>query len=133
MPLAANDNAAPSPAYLLIWKAIHARRQTAFIYDGKRREACPVVLGYTRAREEVMFAFQFAGETSSGSSLPQWRCFRLAKVRDLQSRAGPWQEGTSHAQSQTCVQFVDVDVNIADTLDRTGPLPVSSPLLRPPR
>ncbi len=130
---AANDNTAPSPSYLLIWKAIHARLQTIFVYDGKRREACPIILGYTREREEVVFAFQFAGETSSGSRLPQWRCFRLAKVQDLQSRTGPWHEGTSHAQSQTCVQWVDVDVNIADTLDRAGPLPASSPLLRRPR
>jgi hypothetical protein len=133
MPSAANDNATPSSSYLLIRKAIQARQQTVFAYDGKRREACPVILGYTRAREEVMFAFQFAGETSSPSRLPEWRCFRLAKVEDLHSRAGPWHEGTSHGQSQTCVQFVDIDVNIPDTLTRSEPLSSSSPLLRPAR
>lgn len=133
MPSAANDNTSPSPTYFLIWKAIRARRQTVFTYDGKRREACPIILGYTRRREEVMFAFQFAGETSSQTRLPEWRCFRLAKLQDLQSRSGPWHERSSHSQSQTCVQWVDVDVNIPDTLGRPGPLPASSALLRPPR
>jgi hypothetical protein len=42
-------------------------------------------------------------------------------------------EGDSHKQPQTCVQFVDVDANIPDTLTRNQPLPFGSKSLRPPR
>jgi len=77
--------------------------------------------------------YQFAGGSSDPSKLPQWRCLTVAKIRDLQARAGQWREGTSHKQEQRCVQFVDVDVNIPETLTRDAPLPFGSPKLRPPR
>ena len=54
-------------------------------------------------------------------------------IRDLQSRPGAWQEGTSHTQAQTCVHFVDVDVNVPETLTRKRPLPFGSDQLQPPR
>ena len=36
-------------------------------------------------------------------------------------------------QPQACVRFVDVDVNIPETLARSEPLSFGSPDLRPPR
>jgi hypothetical protein len=78
-------------------------------------------------------AYQVAGGTSTGRALPAWRCFYLADVRQLETGEAEWREGDSHKQSQTCVRFVDVDVNIAETLTRPEPLPFGSPQLRPPR
>ena len=60
--------------------------------------------------EEVVLAWQFAGESSG--PLPQWRCLRLANVRDARTRAGPWHEGGSHKTEQRCVNDIDLDINI---------------------
>jgi hypothetical protein len=123
----------PSDAYKLIFQALRRREQLTFSYQGLPRECCPVILGYAADGREVLFAYQFAGATSGKTKLPQWRCFHIEGIRDLRSRSGSWLEGTSHTQAQTCVHFVDVDVNRPDTLTRKRPLAFGSDALRPPR
>jgi hypothetical protein len=123
----------PSPLYEIIWRAVRQHEQIVFVYDGHAREASPVILGYDANGEEALFAYQFGGVTSGNKKLPEWRCFKLAKIRDLATRTGAWKEGASHTQPQSCVQHVDVDANIPDTLTRDGPLPFGHPKLRPPR
>jgi len=124
----------PSTIYRLIWQAARARKQITCIYGGRYREACPHILGYKKLGQEAVFAFQFGGDTAS--RLPpqgDWRCLDLAGVTDVQVRAGRWHSGTRHTKTQTCIQFVDVDVNVPDTLKRRQPLAFGSPHLRPPR
>jgi hypothetical protein len=123
----------PSAVYEIIWRAARTRQQLAFAYHGHPREASPVILGYDANGEEALSAYQFGGTTSGNKKLPEWRCFKLAKIRDLTTRAGAWKEGASHTQPQSCVQHVDVDANIPDTLARDGPLPFGHSELRPPR
>ena len=77
--------------------------------------------------------FQFGGETSPRSRLPGWRSFLLTKIHDLKLRDGRWVEGDTHRQTQSHIQFIDVDVNIPETLTRPAPLPFGSPQLQPPR
>jgi hypothetical protein len=123
----------PSEVYARIWQAVRERKQIVFSYKGNAREACAFVLGYAADGRENVFAYQFAGVTSPGSKLPNWRCFSLADLKNLQLRDGEWYEGTSHKQAQVCVRFVDVDANIPETLTRPAPLPFGAPELRPPR
>ena len=100
----------PSATYALFREAILAERQVTCSYDGRIRELCPHIIGRNRNGEEVVLAWQFAGQSSG--RLPQWRCLRLANVRDVSSRDGPWHEGGSHRSEQTCVSDIDLDVNI---------------------
>jgi hypothetical protein len=51
----------------------------------------------------------------------------------MSSRKSGWREGASHKTTQSCIQFVDLDINIPDTLTHPKPLGFGSPLLRPPR
>lgn len=125
--------ATPSATYSTIRQALRRRQQIVFTYHGKPRAACPIVLGYSADGSEALSAYQVAGESSGGRALPGWRCFRLAEIGDLETRDGEWREGDSHKQPQACVRFVDVDVNIPQTLARSEPLPFGSPDLRPPR
>ena len=124
----------PSTIYRLIWTAVRARKQITCIYGGCYREVCPHILGYKKLGQEAVFAFQFGGDSTS--RLPpqgDWRCFDLAGVTDVRLRDGRWHSGTRHTKTQTCIQFVDVDVNVPDTLKRRQPLAFGSPALRPPR
>jgi hypothetical protein len=102
----------PSRTYRTIRAAMCARQQITCIYAGRYRELCPHVLGHTGG-EEKLLAFQFAG----GSSRPlppagEWRCLSVARIGDLAVRGGPWHTGASHRRQQSCVQDVDLDVNI---------------------
>ncbi len=99
-----------SRAYTLFRKAILAEQQVVCVYDNRRRELCPHIIGHNRSGEEVVLAWQFAGESSG--QLPQWRCLRLANVSDAQARDGRWHEGGSHRTEQTCVSAIDLDINI---------------------
>ena len=100
----------PSTTYALFREAILAERQVICSYDGRYRELCPHIIGHNKAGEEVVLAWQFAGESSG--PLPQWRCLRLANVRSARSREGRWHAGGSHRSEQTCVSVIDLDINI---------------------
>jgi general stress protein 26 len=127
----------PSAVYRIVWQAIRNRQQITFTYDGAHRETFPHILGYSTFGKEAVFAYQVGGERSEGKRLaPEggWGCFSLDRVTDIQLRDGRgWRGGTRHSRPQTCIQRVDVDVNIPETLTRPQPLPFGSPGLRPPR
>ena len=57
-----------------------------------------------------MLPWQFGGESSS--PLPQWRCLKLANVRDARARNGEWFGGSSHQATQTCVAAIDLEINL---------------------
>jgi hypothetical protein len=101
----------PSATYQLFAEAMAERKQIVCVYDGKRRELCPVILGHSQGEEKAL-TFQFGGQ--SGKGLPpggEWRCLFLAKVRDVRLRDGAWHAGDSHKAPQGCVEIVDFDVN----------------------
>jgi predicted DNA-binding transcriptional regulator YafY len=100
----------PSAIYALIRNAILAEQQVTCTYDGRRRELCPHIIGMGKDGEEVVLAWQFDGESSG--KLPQWRCLKLANVRNARARDGQWHEGGSHKSEQSCVAKIDLDINI---------------------
>ncbi len=100
----------PSATYRVFRNAILAEQQVVCSYDGRRRELCPHIIGANKGGEEVVLAWQFAGESSG--PLPQWRCLRLANVRDARARDGRRHEGGSHKTTQKCVTEIDLDINI---------------------
>ena len=100
----------PSATYALFRNAILAEQQVVCSYDGRLRELCPHILGINKNGEEVVLAWQFAGQSSG--KLPQWRCLRLANVRNANVRVGRWYEGGSHRTEQRCVSQIDLDINI---------------------
>jgi predicted DNA-binding transcriptional regulator YafY len=100
----------PSATYKLFRDAIRSEQQVVCTYEGRHRELCPHVIGTSKNGEEVVLAWQFAGESSG--KLPQWRCLRLSNVRNARARNGPWYEGGSHRTEQTCVSKIDLDVNV---------------------
>jgi hypothetical protein len=99
-----------SPTYTVFRNAILAERQVICTYGGHRRELCPHIIGTDKDGEEAVLAWQFGGESSG--KLPQWRCLKLANVRDARARDGRWQEGGSHKSEQRCVAKIDLDINI---------------------
>jgi hypothetical protein len=100
----------PSANYTLFRNAILAEQQVTCLYEGRKRELCPHIIGTNKSGEEVVLAWQFAGESSG--LLPQWRCLRLANVRDAHRRKGPWYAGGSHKTGQKCVVDIDLDINV---------------------
>src|ERR1700739_4958404 len=100
----------PSKAYALFRKAVSTEQQVVCVYDGRPRELCPNIIGHNKSGEEVVLAWQFAGESSG--KLPQWRCVRLAQVSAISWRKGRWHEGGSHRTEQTCVSAIALDINV---------------------
>jgi hypothetical protein len=100
----------PSSAYAIFRAAIQREQQVVCSYEGRHRELCPHIIGTNKAGEEVVLAWQFAGESSG--KLPQWRCLKLANVRHAAARDGPWQAGGSHKTAQKCVTNIDLDINV---------------------
>lgn len=100
----------PSATYTIFRNAILTEQQVTCLYNGRPRALCPHIIGTSKSGEEVVLAWQFAGE--SDGPLPQWRCLKLAGVREAQARGGRWFEGSSHQTTQTCVATIDLDINI---------------------
>jgi hypothetical protein len=100
----------PSSTYAIFRNAILREQQVTCLYEGRPRELCPHIIGTNKESEEVVLAWQFAGMSSG--KLPQWRCLKLANVRDARACDGRWYSGGSHRTSQTCVSNIDLDVNV---------------------
>ena len=101
----------PSETYRLFEQAMAEQKQIVCMYEGYRRELCPVILGHSNGEEKTL-TFQFGGESKSGLQPGgQWKCLRLSGVSDVHLRDGPWRAGSQHSQKQSCVEIVDLDVN----------------------
>ena len=113
----------PSPTYQLFEQAMTEKKQIVCMYDGYRRELCPIILGHSQ-REEKALTYQFGGESRSG--LPrtgEWRCLFLSNVSDVQLRSGRWHTGDRHTQPSRCVDIVDLDVNLRSPYNPKRRLP----------
>jgi hypothetical protein len=100
----------PSTTYALFRNAILTEQQVLCSYGGRHRELCPHIVGTNKMGEEVVLAWQFAGESSG--KLPQWRCLKLANVSHISTRSGRWHAGGSHKREQKCVTEIDLDINV---------------------
>src|SRR5580704_12480483 len=100
----------PSATYTLFRNAILREQQVTYTYDGRHRELCPHIIGTNKSGEEVVLAWQFAGESSG--KLPQWRCLKVAGIGGARARSGRWHEGGSHKTTQKCVTNIDLDINV---------------------
>lgn len=100
----------PSTTYDLFRNAILNEQQVVCFYDSRARELCPHIIGANKRGEEVVLAWQFAGESSG--PLPQWRCLKLANVSRARTREGGWYQGDSHLSTQSCVSEIDLDINV---------------------
>lgn len=108
---AETDGHEPSLTYRLFEQAMTERKQIICMYDGYRRELCPIILGHSQGEEKAL-TYQFGGESRSGlPSRGEWRCLFLSNVSEVQLRKGRWHTGDSHAQPSRCVEIVDLDVN----------------------
>jgi len=101
-----------SATYELFLNAMRGRKPMSLVYQGHRREVCPILLGRT-GLEEKSLVFQFGGDTSEGRVRPpgKWKCLKLKDVRDVVLRDGPWHAGSEHSAPQTCMKMVEYDVN----------------------
>jgi hypothetical protein len=100
-----------SATFDLFLQAAKSRHQISCSYHGLPREICPHVIGWGKAGEEMALVYQFAGASSQG--LPpggEWRCLKLAEVKNATGRAGAWHTGHSHLKPQTCVKRVEFEV-----------------------
>ena len=101
--------------YQLIKQAIQKKQQVIATYNGFRREMCPHTLGSKNGVAHCLF-YQFGGESSSGPIIPgsdkNWRCIAVNQLSDIIVLDGPWHTGTRHSRRQTCIDFVEIEVEI---------------------
>lgn len=99
--------------YERLREAVLTRQQVWAVYQGLRRGFCPHVLG-TRGSELHCLGYQFLGESASGAILPSstdnWRCFVVDDLSEVSLREGPWFTAYNWDRRQTCVDWVDVEV-----------------------
>lgn len=99
----------PSARYRDWFDAIRNKRRVCYIYQGKPREGCPHVLGLDKDGEEKVLVYRIV----SGGSQPQWRCLFVAETAIAGPAHGPWLEGSSHKQRNSCIVDVHIDINRA--------------------
>lgn len=98
-------------SYDILKSAILNKQQVTCLYRGHVRSICPHVIGTKNGKPQVL-TWQFAGGSSSG--LPpggEWRCMEVAGITNALAQDGEWHTGGRHTKPQTCVDWVDVEVD----------------------
>ena len=106
----------PSATYNTIRQAILAKKNICASYNGYVREMTPHVLGTKGGVEQCLF-YQFGGASSSATTFEEnsprnWRCIPLATLKDISTMDGETHNCDQHSQRQTCVDVVDVTVQL---------------------
>jgi len=108
-------------SYTLIRKAIINKQQVIATYKDHVREMCPHVIGWKNGREYALL-YQFAGGSSKGldpfNPRNNWRCVFVDELYDVSVREGPWHTASNHPRPQTCVDTIDVEVEISAAAGR---------------
>jgi hypothetical protein len=103
--------------YRLILQAIIDRNFVVASYKGHAREMCPHVIGKKSGRAQALL-YQFAGGSSSGlkpdGSVENWRCLRVDALANVSIKrsAGEWHTASNYSTMQTCVDEIEVKVNL---------------------
>ena len=100
-------------AYSLLADAVRRREQVVATYNGRRRAFCPHALGSRRGQHRVL-AYQFAGDPGQ-SRAEGWRCMDVDKLQDVETRPGPWHSAPNIYNPQTCMDTVELVVQIFPT------------------
>jgi hypothetical protein len=105
----------------MIRQAIIDRDIVVANYQGHVREMCPHLIGKKNGRLQV-FLYQFAGESSRGlkpdGSPANWRCLSVEALPNvfMKKSTGEWHTALNYSPVQTCVDEVDVKVEIGKSL-----------------
>jgi hypothetical protein len=101
--------------YSILKSAILNRQQVLADYKGYYREMCPHVIGRKKGVAHCLF-YQFGGESSSGAILPgsdsNWRCIPVDQLSIISVRDGEWFSVSGHTRRQTCIDVVDIEVDL---------------------
>jgi len=103
--------------YALIRQAIIDKNVVIASYHGHVREMCPHVIGKKNGRVHA-FLYQFAGGSSGGlkpdGSPGNWRCLRVDELSNVMIRksTGEWHTASNYSEVQTCVDEIDVKVEV---------------------
>lgn len=104
-----------SNVYDMVRNAIATKQIICATYQGYDREMCPHAIGRKNGREQALF-YQFGGNTSSGpitkDASNNWRCIPIEGLVNVTVKAGPWRTYGNHSQAQTCVDDIDLEVEI---------------------
>ena len=102
-----------SQAHETIKQAMESRKNVRATYDGFEREFSPHTLG-TKGGEERVLGYQFAGQSVIGlgpdGSPDNWRCFFIEAFLVCEVVEGRWHSAPPHAQPQTYIDEVDVEI-----------------------
>ena len=101
--------------YLKVRQAVLEKKQVYATYRGFKRELCPHVLG-TKGNSTQGLFYQFGGGSSTGlepdGSGANWRCMLIDELTDVSVVDGEWHTAANHSRPQTCVDEIDVQVDI---------------------
>jgi hypothetical protein len=107
--------------YRMIHQAIIDKDIVVANYRGHVREMCPHVIGKKNGRPQA-FLYQFAGESSKGlkrdGSSANWRCLSVDELSDvsIKKSTGEWHTASNYSSVQTCVDEIDVKVEIGKSV-----------------
>ncbi len=101
--------------YEIIKEAIQNKQRIIATYNGHVREMCPHVIGIKSGKQQALF-YQFGGTSSSGQITPNspknWRCIPIQGLSNVSSQDGEWHTGINHSKPQTCVDYIDKEVDL---------------------
>ena len=104
-----------SSVYDIVRNAIATKQIIVATYQDHVREMCPHVIGRKNGRERALF-YQFGGTSSSGpivaDALKNWRCIFLDGLSNITSQPGEWRTAGNHSRPQTCVDEIDLEVEL---------------------
>lgn len=105
-----------SNTYDLIRNAIAKKQIVVATYQDLIREMCPHVIGKKNGKEQALF-YQFGGQSRSDPGITpgspnNWRCLPIDGLSNVTVKDGQWVTAENHSRPQTCVDEIDLEVDL---------------------
>lgn len=93
----------------ILCRAVNDKKCVTAVYKDQQRLFAPHCVGTGKNNEMNVFGYQYGG--ASSGKLPNWRCFRVDELDNVEINSDEWMTSSDHSKPNSCVVVAHAQVS----------------------